>query len=650
MKTITDTARHLFELGDYYWSEEKYKTHRKPSREPIIDLDELEDSQNSGISCSKDFKKKKDASEKPKVENPKVLIARVREDLAAFNLDDEDILLIAAAYFRTIPQNNNISALDLLGHVFKAHLEQLENIDRIKKLVIKKILNPDEKRYRRRVGNKVEFSMDRTSMLDMYINLHPNFVRHLLNDKIESISSMDSPYRDNRDYLKDLFTWVEAYKSYNLEMRNYLDEEDTVDRLAELNEQEERIASRMKKTTEKFPIQEIIADYSLDRKEEAIIVYMLKELLENNGCSEEELLDLISEDKFSRLQNSRYIERDSKLVKRGLIEIHRHSFFNMHGQNLRLSPDVAMRLLKNQPKTDQERMREVLDGNSIFKLVTAKQTLDDLILPNKVKDSIVTAIKQNNRNVLEKLSGWGLSNDNFIQDGFEETEVKPSLLMLLYGVPGTGKTFAAGAIANSMNKQLLVTDISQILSCWVGESEQNVRKIFDQYQHIVRWTKNPPILLLNECDQFLGARGDTSRSVDKMYNQMQNLFLEAFERFSGTLIATTNLRENLDDAFSRRFHFKLEFPFPEAEERKQIWRRTIPKTLPVSKDVSFESLAEKYALTGGQISVVIKNAAVEAAQNGHKKVTMSILDKYADLEYKTSFDKKSNLRIGFRNY
>jgi SpoVK/Ycf46/Vps4 family AAA+-type ATPase len=148
---------------------------------------------------------------------------------------------------------------------------------------------------------------------------------------------------------------------------------------------------------------------------------------------------------------------------------------------------------------------------------------------------------------------------------------------------------------------------------YVGESEKNVRKIFDTYRELAEKSKSEPVLLLNEADQFLSSRSTgPGSSADKMHNQMQNIFLEQIERFEGVLIATTNLLENLDTAFSRRFDYKIAFKKPGYEQRVALWRKHLPQNAPYAEDFSVEKLAE-YELTGGQIALVVKNTAYRVA-------------------------------------
>jgi SpoVK/Ycf46/Vps4 family AAA+-type ATPase len=148
---------------------------------------------------------------------------------------------------------------------------------------------------------------------------------------------------------------------------------------------------------------------------------------------------------------------------------------------------------------------------------------------------------------------------------------------------------------------------------YVGESEKNVRKIFDTYADLTRATKTEPILLLNEADQFLSSRSaGIGSSADQMHNQMQNIFLEQIEKFQGILIATTNLLENIDQAFSRRFNYKIEFKKPDQKQREMLWKMMLPKNAPYEEGFDVKQLAS-YPLTGGQINLIVKNTAYHVA-------------------------------------
>ena len=173
----------------------------------------------------------------------------------------------------------------------------------------------------------------------------------------------------------------------------------------------------------------------------------------------------------------------------------------------------------------------------------------------------------------------------------------------------------------------------------------NVRKIFDDYTELCVKTKSQPMLLLNEADQFLGNRvsGQISGS-DKMHNQMQNIFLEQIENFDGILIATTNLLDNIDKAFSRRFNYKIEFLKPDEKQRKILWEKLIPETLPLSDDFDIDKLSIS-KLTGGQIKLIIKNTAYKLATTEEPIFnTRDFMDEIKK-EERSMFDKDK--KVGF---
>ena len=180
---------------------------------------------------------------------------------------------------------------------------------------------------------------------------------------------------------------------------------------------------------------------------------------------------------------------------------------------------------------------------------------------------------------------------------------------------------------------------------YIGESEKNVRKIFDTYKDLRDKSKTEPVLLLNEADQFLSSRSQSAfSSADKMHNQMQNIFLQQIERFDGILIATTNLLENLDKAFSRRFNYKIEFVKPNKAQRIELWKKLLPANLPLEKDFDIEELA-KYELTGGQIELVIKNTAYKIAVSDEPLFKVDNFKEQITKEQKGQFDGET--KVGF---
>jgi SpoVK/Ycf46/Vps4 family AAA+-type ATPase len=206
------------------------------------------------------------------------------------------------------------------------------------------------------------------------------------------------------------------------------------------------------------------------------------------------------------------------------------------------------------------------------------------------------------KEVVKRLKEWGIRD----RKGLDAR-------IIFYGPPGTGKTMTSLSLAKSLKRKVLNFDCSKILSMYVGESEKNVRRIFDTYKELSKKTRTEPILLLNEADQFLSSRTTgAGGGADKMHNQMQNIFLEQIEKFEGILIATTNLLETIDPAFSRRFNYKIEFAKPSFKQRVLLWEKMLPNNASYEKEFDVKVLA-KHELSGGQIEVVIKNTALSVA-------------------------------------
>jgi SpoVK/Ycf46/Vps4 family AAA+-type ATPase len=183
---------------------------------------------------------------------------------------------------------------------------------------------------------------------------------------------------------------------------------------------------------------------------------------------------------------------------------------------------------------------------------------------------------------------------------------------LFYGAPGTGKTETVYQIARQTGRNILPVNVSEIKSVWVGETEKNIKKLFDDYRENVSCSEIAPILLFNEADALLGSRMETLRSVDKMENALQNIILQEMETLNGIMIATTNLTKNLDMAFERRFIYKIEFLKPSLLVKKQIWRTMLSNL----SDSDAEELALLYDFSGGQIENIVRKITVEQVLSG----------------------------------
>ena len=212
---------------------------------------------------------------------------------------------------------------------------------------------------------------------------------------------------------------------------------------------------------------------------------------------------------------------------------------------------------------------------------------------------------------------------------------------LFYGAPGTGKTETVLQLARKTGRNIMQVNISQIKSCWVGESEKNIKGLFDNYRELVKKSEVTPILLFNEADAIINKRMEGAQSaVNKMENSMQNIILQEMENLDGILIATTNLAGNMDKAFERRFLYKIKFEKPTLEARMSIWHTMMPS---LEENVT-RALATKYDFSGGQIENIARHYTIGNILHGKSENIMEELSSYCDNE---RLETKEMRKIGF---
>ena len=229
-----------------------------------------------------------------------------------------------------------------------------------------------------------------------------------------------------------------------------------------------------------------------------------------------------------------------------------------------------------------------------------------------------------------------------VTDRLSQNGMRKGFACLFYGSPGTGKTETVNQLARRTGRDVLMVDVTQIKSCWVGESEQNIKALFDRYRKCVKEMEVAPILLFNEADAVLGIRQEgAQKAVDKMENSIQNIILQEMETLEGIMIATTNLTCNLDKAFERRFIYKIEFERPTVEAKQQIWKSMIPAL----SDEQAHSLAKDYDLSGGQIENVARKRTVELILSGNEP-TPEQMREYCEGEMLNAKQDK-RVKIGF---
>ncbi|ELZ6252097.1 ATP-binding protein, partial [Campylobacter jejuni] len=446
---------------------------------------------------------------------------------------------------------SSINAFTLLSTIFGndkyLYLDALEDL---KKLIERGFVNQNSSFFKSLENNKTQTLT--LALLQSELSLSEYFLE-FLEAKPRLNFEKQEAYADYLEYLKDEFARIQLYErlsfiqksAYNSEIKN------------QIKLYERHIKERLKKSKFYNVLADIFKEYNLEHKEQIIFLALLKEeyALSNESSISREmnsLLSLISENDLERHKNKKLLQENAPLLN--LIECDEYlNAFGDISKSFFIIDEILQRIINFEPKQSKKiKIESVLKDQDIFELIEPSTDINDIIMPENTKELLENILKQQDKKVLERLHSWGIKSNKNI-------EAK----IIFYGPAGTGKTMSALAMAKSMKKSVLSFDCSKILSKWVGESEQNVRKIFDTYKNIVQTCKQSPILLLNEADQFLSTRVDGSSGSDKMHNQMQNIFLEQIERFSGVIIATTNFLESLDSAFSRRFDYKIEFKKPD---------------------------------------------------------------------------------------
>lgn len=239
--------------------------------------------------------------------------------------------------------------------------------------------------------------------------------------------------------------------------------------------------------------------------------------------------------------------------------------------------------------------------------------------------------------------GSFLQSENYqkIQDRMKEKGFRNGFACLFYGSPGTGKTETVYQLARKTGRNIMVVDVPQLKSMWVGQSEKNVKALFDRYREQVKRSKQTPILLFNEADAIIGKRKNgAENAVDKMENSLQNIILQEMEQLDGIMIATTNLQQNMDKAFERRFLYKIKFDKPTEEARAHIWHSMIPEL----SDLDIHALASKYDFSGGQIENIARHYAIDTILHGTADNKLKSLILHCDNE---KISGKEQRRIGF---
>ena len=479
-------------------------------------------------------------------------------------------------------------------------------------------------------------------LLNGVVGLTSSFLRLLEEGSLELSLPDVKPYADHLEYLQDQFFRIEMYQKMSAIRHNVHEHSLGIDRIQnKLKLLETRIAERIAQTAEDIVLDKFFKQKKLEKKEEVIFLALLREEYNATDTSLREmnaLIDLISFDDYDRIKNRSLLEDGSRLMSDDIIDY--EEMLNPFGgisRSFYITDEILQSIIHPQKKKKVTKLKldMLIKDQDIFELVDPETNLGDVVLNPKTRATLDNLMRQVDKEVVARLVAWGIKDK---KSGIDAR-------IIFYGAPGTGKTMTAHSLAKSLKRQVLSFDCSKILSMYVGESEKNVRKIFDTYYELTQQTKTEPVLLLNEADQFLSSRSSgPGGGAEQMHNQMQNIFLEQIEKFKGILIATTNLLENIDAAFSRRFNYKIEFKKPNEEQRRELWKKMLPKDAPYEKDFDIEKLAG-YSLTGGQINLIVKNTAYSVAIKEKPLFTLDDFISHIQREKEGNFDNEKS--VGF---
>ncbi|MCX6219077.1 ATP-binding protein [Spirosoma sp.] len=230
-------------------------------------------------------------------------------------------------------------------------------------------------------------------------------------------------------------------------------------------------------------------------------------------------------------------------------------------------------------------------------LVKTPMDWDDLVVDYQVMTEVM------------EIKAWIEHADELLGNAHLKKYLKPGYRALFYGPPGTGKTLTASLLGRSTGLDVYKIDLSMMVSKYIGETEKNLGRVFDMAQNR-QW-----ILFFDEADALFGKRTSTNTSNDRHANQEVAYLLQRIEDFPGIVILATNLKENIDEAFARRFQSIIHFPAPNVTKRAQLWKQAFAGPYELAKDVDFDSLAEKYSIAGGAIINVLRYCVLSAVQN-----------------------------------
>lgn len=317
-----------------------------------------------------------------------------------------------------------------------------------------------------------------------------------------------------------------------------------------------------------------------------------------------------SNDPLKRVESMSLFQGENSLVEKGLIQISNDSEnVSILNSTLKIDPTLLDYFVRGEKK------EFTLGADFPAQKISTNLEWEEVVLNDKILEQ------------LDDMVSWLQNSDVLMDDWGLKKMLKPGYRALFYGPPGTGKTLTATLLGKATNREVYKVDLSMIVSKYIGETEKNLAKVFDMARD-KDW-----ILFFDEADALFGKRTEANSSNDRYANQQTSYLLQKIEDFRGVVILASNLRANMDTAFSRRFQAMINFPMPNENERLRLWENAFSMGCQLEDSIRLEEFAEKYELAGGAVINVLRYCALKTIRKKEKLVSHSDLLQGIKIEY-----------------
>lgn len=313
------------------------------------------------------------------------------------------------------------------------------------------------------------------------------------------------------------------------------------------------------------------------------------------------------------VETALFLLADNLAQRFGLLALFDQAHFFYQHRILKINPGSEESLLKAPLRLEANYLSLFTTGQSFqpnfgtdfpARLIETRLEWQDLVL------------HPGTRKQVEEIETWIRHGETLMSDWGMAAKLRPGFRSLFFGPPGTGKTMTACLLGKATGRPVYKIDLSLVVSKYIGETEKNLAKIFDQAEHR-GW-----ILFFDEADALFGKRSETKDAHDRYANQETAFLLQRLESFDGIAILASNFRDNLDDAFARRFESVIYFPLPRPEDRLMLWRQGFSHKSSLEENVDLDKLSREHELTGSSIMNAIRYASLQALQRASDTITL----------------------------